>query len=96
MWNSDLISCNVFVRWSGHDVASEEFLYLVLVLIPFKTVMDRGLSIFITFYPRFRSFCAALQSFPCCLPSRYVQQVKKLWGTWTEILFEEAAPKSLN
>lgn len=96
MWNADLISYNVFVGWSGHDMANEEFLYLTLVLIPFKIVTDGGLSIFITSYPRFRSVCAFLQSFPCCLLSTYVQQVKELWGTRTEILFEEAAPKSLN
>lgn len=96
LWNSDLITSNVFVGWSGHDVANEEFLYLILVLIPFKIVMDRGPSIFITSYPTFRSVCAALQSFPCCLLSRYVQQVKELLGTRTEILIEEAAPKSLN
>lgn len=92
----DLISFNVFVGWSACDVANEEFLYLNPVLIPFKIVVDRALSIFITSYPRFRSVCAALQSFPCCLLSRYVQHVKELGGTWTKILVEEAAPKSLN
>lgn len=60
MWNSGLISCNVFVGWSGHDVANEEFLYLIQVLIPFKNFMDGDLSIIS--YPRFRSVCAALQS----------------------------------
>lgn len=60
MWSSDLISYDVFVGWSGHDVANEEFLYLIQVLIPFKIFMDRDLSIIS--YPRFRSVCAALQS----------------------------------
>lgn len=59
MWNSDLISYDVFVRCSGRDVANEEFLYLIQVLIPFKNFMDRDLSTIS--YPRFKSVCAALQ-----------------------------------
>lgn len=88
----DLISYNVFVEWSSHYVANEEFFQLILVLILLKIVMDRAVSIFITSYPRFKSVCAALQSFRCCLLYRY-KQVKELGGTWAEILFEEAAPK---
>lgn len=60
MWNSDLISYIVSVGCSGHDVANEEFLYLIQVLIPFKIFMDRDLSIIS--YLRFRSVCAALQN----------------------------------
>jgi len=39
MWNSDLVSYNDFVEWYDHDVTSEEFLYLILVTIPFKILM---------------------------------------------------------
>lgn len=89
----NLISYNIFAEWSGHYVANEEFFHLILVLILLKIVLDRAVSIFITSCPRFKSVCAALQSFPCCLPSRCIQQVEELGGPWAEILFEEAATK---